>query len=141
VISNFTPVARENHFVPLPTAGKWREVLNSDAKDYGGSGVGNGMVDATVNKDGKISAEMVLPPLSTIMLELVEEAPAARVEKKAAKPVAKKRSSSRRRPSKGSRVSESGRKYMAEPNRSQPLSRDAMAYVLAGGRGSRLKRN
>jgi 1,4-alpha-glucan branching enzyme len=98
VISNFTPVARENHFVPLPTAGKWREVLNSDAKDYGGSGVGNnGMVDATVNKDGKISAEMVLPPLSTIMLELVEEAPAARVEKKAAKPVAKKRSSSRKK--------------------------------------------
>ena len=28
---------------------------------------------------------------------------------------------------------------MAEPKRSQPLSRDAMAYVLAGGRGSRLK--
>ena len=28
---------------------------------------------------------------------------------------------------------------MAELNRSQPLSRDAMAYVLAGGRGSRLK--
>ncbi|MGE0281079.1 MAG: 1,4-alpha-glucan branching protein GlgB, partial [Rhizobiaceae bacterium] len=72
VVANLTPVARENHRVPLPVAGRWREILNSDAKDYGGSGVGNaGMVDANANEKGQISAEMVLPPLSTIMLELV----------------------------------------------------------------------
>jgi 1,4-alpha-glucan branching enzyme len=99
VISNLTPVARENHRVPLPNAGKWREILNSDARDYGGSGVGNsGMVDANANEKGEISAEMVLPPLSTIMLELVEELAARTVaEETTAEPVAKKKVSSRRK--------------------------------------------
>jgi 1,4-alpha-glucan branching enzyme len=99
VIANLTPVAHENHRVPLPKAGRWREILNSDAKDYGGSGVGNsGMVDANANEKGQISAEMVLPPLSTIMLELVEEFAAEAVaEEKAAKPAAKKKVSSRKK--------------------------------------------
>ncbi|MGE0283460.1 MAG: alpha amylase C-terminal domain-containing protein, partial [Rhizobiaceae bacterium] len=80
-------------------AGRWREILNSVAKDYGGSGVGNaGMVDANANEKGQISAEMVLPPLSTIMLELVEEFAAQAVaEETAAKPVAKKKVSSRKK--------------------------------------------
>ena len=74
VISNFTPVPRDNYRVPLPKAGKWREIINTDASEYGGSGMGNGgMVEARA--EGKnISATMLLPPLSTIMLELVTEA-------------------------------------------------------------------
>ena len=44
VISNFTPVPRDNYRVPLPTAGRWREIINTDAADYGGSGKGNGGV-------------------------------------------------------------------------------------------------
>jgi 1,4-alpha-glucan branching enzyme len=71
VISNFTPVPRDNYRVPLPTAGKWREIINTDASEYGGSGKGNGgMVEAQA-EGGSISATMLLPPLSTIMLELV----------------------------------------------------------------------
>jgi len=96
VIANLTPVARENHRVPLPTAGKWREILNSDARDYGGSGVGNnGMVDANANDKGQVSAEMVLPPLATIMLELVEPVAeiAAEAQSAVARPVKKKASS------------------------------------------------
>ena len=65
VISNMTPAVRRDYRVPLPQDGRWREVLNSDARLYGGSGVGNfGEVTA---KDGV--ASMTLPPLATIMLE------------------------------------------------------------------------
>jgi 1,4-alpha-glucan branching enzyme len=74
VITNFTPVPREDYRVPLPTAGKWREVMNTDAAEYGGSGKGNGgMIEAIAGKDGAIHAAMLLPPLATIMLELVLE--------------------------------------------------------------------
>jgi 1,4-alpha-glucan branching enzyme len=72
VITNFTPVARDDYRVPLPTAGKWREVMNTDASDYGGSGKGNGgLVEAVAGKDGAVHATMLLPPLATVMLELV----------------------------------------------------------------------
>ncbi|MEW9806882.1 1,4-alpha-glucan branching protein GlgB [Mesorhizobium sp. ZMM04-5] len=72
VISNFTPVSRSGYRVPLPAAGAWREVLNTDAADYGGSGVGNaGAVEAQKGGGGAAYAEVTLPPLATIMLELV----------------------------------------------------------------------
>ena len=74
VISNFTPVERDNYRVPLPAAGKWREIMNSDALDYGGSGKGNqGLVEARHADGGGASATMLLPPLATIMLEFVPE--------------------------------------------------------------------
>lgn len=38
---NFTPVPRENYQLGVPYAGYFREILNSDAKEYGGSGMGN----------------------------------------------------------------------------------------------------
>jgi len=40
-VCNFTPVARPDEPIGVPFGGVWREVLNSDAVDYGGSGVGN----------------------------------------------------------------------------------------------------
>ncbi len=65
VISNMTPAFHDNYRVPLPHDGKWREILNSDGETYGGSGKGNlGQVTA---KSG--AAEVVLPPLATVMLE------------------------------------------------------------------------
>jgi 1,4-alpha-glucan branching enzyme len=64
VIANMTPATRSNYIVPLHHDGVWKEVLNSDAINYGGSGIGNlGEVRA---KDGK--AAVTLPPLATIML-------------------------------------------------------------------------
>ncbi|WP_438620739.1 1,4-alpha-glucan branching protein GlgB [Neoaquamicrobium sediminum] len=70
VISNFTPVARSDYRVPLPNAGTWREIVNTDAGDYGGSGQGNGgAVEAVAEDGGRIVARMTLPPLATIMLE------------------------------------------------------------------------
>ncbi|MEP7222194.1 MAG: 1,4-alpha-glucan branching protein GlgB [Novosphingobium sp.] len=65
VICNMTPAFHGHYRVPLPHAGPWREVLNSDAAIYGGSGKGN---MGTVNA-GDHGADMVLPPLATIMLE------------------------------------------------------------------------
>ena len=45
----FSPVVRGDYRVGLPNIGRWREVLNTDADDYGGSGVGNfGGVNAEV---------------------------------------------------------------------------------------------
>ncbi|MGF7007466.1 1,4-alpha-glucan branching protein GlgB [Aminobacter sp. BE322] len=74
VISNFTPVPRENYRVPLPQAGTWREVFNSDALDYGGSGKGNGgMVTARQADGGGAAVTLLLPPLATVMLEFVAD--------------------------------------------------------------------
>ena len=74
VISNFTPVPRDNYRVPLPHAGKWREIFNSDALVYGGSGKGNsGMVTARQADGGGATATLLLPPLATVMLELVAD--------------------------------------------------------------------
>jgi 1,4-alpha-glucan branching enzyme len=65
VIANMTPIPRHGYRVPLPADGTWKEMVNSDALQYGGSGMGNlGTVTAT---DG--SAALTLPPLATIMLE------------------------------------------------------------------------
>ncbi|MBL8582517.1 MAG: 1,4-alpha-glucan branching protein GlgB, partial [Rhizobiaceae bacterium] len=74
VISNFTPTQRDFYRVPLPRAGKWREIVNTDAVDYGGSGKGNGgAVEARANDGGAIFAEMLVPPLATVMLEFSGE--------------------------------------------------------------------
>jgi 1,4-alpha-glucan branching enzyme len=65
VIANMTPALRTGYRLPLPHDGAWREILNSDADIYGGSGVGNlGAVEA---RDG--AATLTLPPLATVMLE------------------------------------------------------------------------
>lgn len=72
VITNFTPVERDNYDVPLPMEGKWREIINTDAETYGGSGKGNlGEVTAHRQPSGRIVGTLVLPPLGTIWLEPV----------------------------------------------------------------------
>ncbi|MGN6772308.1 MAG: 1,4-alpha-glucan branching protein GlgB [Rhizobiaceae bacterium] len=69
VVCNFTPVPRSGYSVPLPHAGNWREILNTDAHDYGGSGMGNNGVVRAAAEGKAASALMTLPPLSTIMIE------------------------------------------------------------------------
>ena len=69
VITNFTPVYRENYTLRLPAEGRWREILNTDADIYGGSGKGNGGRVQAVSAGGSIHATITLPPLATIMLE------------------------------------------------------------------------
>ena len=67
VIANFTPALHGQYRLPLPRDGVWREVINSDAAIYGGSGQGN--LGAVTARDG--AALVVLPPLATVMLEYV----------------------------------------------------------------------
>jgi 1,4-alpha-glucan branching enzyme len=72
VVCNFTPIPRTNYMVGVPTAGLWKEILNSDATIYGGSGWGNlgGVGSAPVAAHGHLqSLALTLPPLSTIILK------------------------------------------------------------------------
>jgi 1,4-alpha-glucan branching enzyme len=71
VACNFTPLPRTNYVLGVPFGGIWRELLNSDAREYGGAGWGNlGGVDAApVRAHGRPwSISLTLPPLATVML-------------------------------------------------------------------------
>jgi 1,4-alpha-glucan branching enzyme len=71
MISNFTSVPRPGYRIGLPKAGIWREIMNTDATQYGGSGVGNlGSVRAaSVPSHGyPASAAVTVPPLATVYL-------------------------------------------------------------------------
>jgi 1,4-alpha-glucan branching enzyme len=75
VVCNFTPVVRYGYRIGLPHAGDWLEVLNTDAIDYGGSGVGNlGRVTATEQPSHgyPASASITVPPLATIYLRAAD---------------------------------------------------------------------
>jgi 1,4-alpha-glucan branching enzyme len=72
VVCNLTPVARHGYSLGVPHDGHWREVINTDAVEYGGSGVGNyGGVMATPNAwHGKAhSIRVTLPPLATMIFK------------------------------------------------------------------------
>jgi len=69
---NFTPVPRHDYQIGAPVPGHWRELLNSDAPMYGGSGQGNlGGVDSRpVGRHGHLhSLTLTLPPLGAIFLK------------------------------------------------------------------------
>ncbi|WP_347261145.1 1,4-alpha-glucan branching protein GlgB [Rudaea sp.] len=73
VVCNLTPVPRHGYRIGLPQAGRWRELLNTDAGGYGGSGMGNfggiGAV-ATASHGFPASAEVTLPPLAVVYFQL-----------------------------------------------------------------------
>src|SRR5918912_1165758 len=65
VVCNFTPIPRYNYRIGAPRGGFWRELLNSDASEHGGSGHGNlGGVEASpVPCFGRMhSLTLTLPP-------------------------------------------------------------------------------
>jgi 1,4-alpha-glucan branching enzyme len=70
-LANLSPLPRERYRVGLPAPGRWREVVNTDAEFYGGSGVGNmGAVTSEEHPwhDQPFSAELTLPPLGVVWL-------------------------------------------------------------------------
>lgn len=71
-VSNFTPVEQRAYRLGLPCGGVWKEVLNTDAKVYGGGDRGNmGKVEAVAEKAANrrpFGCDMVVPPLSTVVL-------------------------------------------------------------------------
>jgi 1,4-alpha-glucan branching enzyme len=71
VACNLTPVPRYNYRIGVPRGGRYREVLNGDALEYGGSGVGNlgGLDSDAVPSHGRLhSLSLTLPPLAILML-------------------------------------------------------------------------
>ena len=73
-LCNFTPVPRLHYHLGVPLGGAWREILNTDAEYYGGSGLGNGGWAQAVPQESHgqpHSLELTLPPLATIVLRHV----------------------------------------------------------------------
>jgi 1,4-alpha-glucan branching enzyme len=71
-VCNFTPVPRAPYRVGVPVGGFWRELLNGDAVEYGGSGWGNmgGKEAEAIQTHGRpYSLNLTLPPLSVIFLK------------------------------------------------------------------------
>jgi len=69
VVCNFTPVPRERYKIGAPKGGFWKEILNTDAREYGGSGWGNfGGVEAKEEAyhGRRYSLTLTLPPLACI---------------------------------------------------------------------------
>lgn len=72
VVANFTPVPRYDYRVGVPKAGFWKEILNSDATEHGGSGHGNlgGVESARIPYHGRTnSINLTLPPLGIVFLK------------------------------------------------------------------------
>jgi 1,4-alpha-glucan branching enzyme len=77
-VFNFTPVPRYDYRVGVPRHGFWAELLNSDAHEYGGSGVGNfgGAVAADTPAHGRpASLHLTLPPLGALFFKWAGQAP------------------------------------------------------------------
>ena len=77
IACNFTPVPRHNYRLGAPDSGIWLEILNSDARDYGGSGQGNlGSLEAAPVPSHGLphSLNLTLPPLAAVFLKMREAA-------------------------------------------------------------------
>jgi 1,4-alpha-glucan branching enzyme len=71
IVCNCTPIPQEGYQVGVPAGGRWREMLNSDAAEYGGSGIGNlgGVLATDTPFHGRPhSIVLTLPPLGIVML-------------------------------------------------------------------------
>ncbi|MDX1978687.1 MAG: 1,4-alpha-glucan branching protein GlgB [Bryobacteraceae bacterium] len=71
-VCNFTPVPRHNYRIGVPHKGVYRELLNTDAAQFGGSNVGNGgavMAEPTEWQGRPASVSLTLPPLAVIVLK------------------------------------------------------------------------
>ncbi|MDP6042756.1 MAG: 1,4-alpha-glucan branching protein GlgB [Candidatus Latescibacteria bacterium] len=69
---NFTPVPRKDYRIGVPYSGTYREILNTDAKLYGGSNTGNqGAVNTepTKSHDHPHSLQITLPPLAAVIFK------------------------------------------------------------------------
>jgi len=72
IVCNFTPIPRPDYKLGVPQPGLWRELLNSDAEIYGGSGLGNlGGSEARLfpHHSQPASLSVLLPPLAALVFK------------------------------------------------------------------------
>ncbi|MFK5973578.1 MAG: 1,4-alpha-glucan branching protein GlgB, partial [Flavobacteriaceae bacterium] len=71
VACNFTPIARENYKIGVPKSGQLKEIFNSDAKKYGGSGMASNIVklEKKPRHGYQESVKMTIPPLSIVIFQ------------------------------------------------------------------------
>jgi 1,4-alpha-glucan branching enzyme len=73
IVLNFTPEPRKGYRIGVPIPGFWEEIFNSDAKEYGGSGIGNAGGMATEERawhGHNQSLLMTLPPLGAVLFKI-----------------------------------------------------------------------
>jgi len=78
VVCNFQPVLRENYSIGVPIDGTYSELFNTDAKEFGGSGITNGsaIVSDEVPMHGfEQSITLTLPPMSVMYFKCVRKKP------------------------------------------------------------------
>jgi len=71
-IVNMTPQPHQDYRLGLPTAGRWREILNTDSSLYAGSNRGNGgfvTAESQPAHGRPASASLVVPPLGAVLLK------------------------------------------------------------------------
>ncbi|MBR6889169.1 MAG: 1,4-alpha-glucan branching protein GlgB [Selenomonadaceae bacterium] len=75
IICNFTPNIRENYRIGVPDKGAYVEVFNSDAEEFGGSGVANSKLSTEdfPYHNSSHSIKLTIPPLATIYLKHAAE--------------------------------------------------------------------
>jgi len=79
---NFSGAPHEGYRIALPFAGSWDEILNTDAVDFGGSGVGNAgrvVAEERAWNGRSASVELRLPPLGAVFLRPTPPEPVAPV--------------------------------------------------------------
>jgi 1,4-alpha-glucan branching enzyme len=77
-VCNFTPSTHSKYQIGVPQPGFWKEIMNSDATEYGGSGQGNmgGVEAAPIPLHGRpYSITFILPPLAAVFFKHTEENP------------------------------------------------------------------
>lgn len=73
IVANMTPVLREGYRLGVPSAGYYRELLNTDARLYGGGDYGNGggrVAESEESHGRPWSISLTLPPLATLVFTL-----------------------------------------------------------------------
>lgn len=94
VCCNFAPVLRADYRFGVPEAGQYRELLSSDAPEFGGTGAANGAVRSRKGAMHGFNQyiSVTLPPLSAVYFKVPKkrEAGPAKTAKPAARPAAKK---------------------------------------------------
>ncbi|MCB0077917.1 MAG: 1,4-alpha-glucan branching protein GlgB [Anaerolineales bacterium] len=86
VVHNFTPVVRQNYRLGVPVGGLYRELLNSDAALYWGSGQGNSggtLAEEAAYRDFPFTLSLTLPPLGSLIFKPMHVDPTSMSEAEA----------------------------------------------------------